>query len=174
MGRKLVFSVTLALLVLVPPTTAVAQQAGAAKGRGRSQSLMRQMDRAARWWNRPQIAEKVGVSDDQKTRLDAAADEAQKERLAASEMFSTVYARYLDALSEATFDRTDIERHRKDVEDASASVMAASLDQLIAVREILTHEQWTTLREVMPSAVRLGQMRTKGVRGLTGAPSPPQ
>jgi hypothetical protein len=174
MGRKLVSALTLAVWILAPLTPALAQQAGGGKGQGRRQALMRQVDRAARWWNRPQIAEQIGVSVEQKARLDAAADEAEKERRAASAEFSAVYTRYLDALSEATVDRAVVDRRRKDVEDASASMMAISLDQLIAVREILTLEQWTSLREIMPGAVRMGQMRARGAGGPSGTPGRPK
>ncbi len=163
MGRKLVFAVMLAMWMLVSLTTAIAQQAKGGNTRGRGQSLMRQMDRAARWWNRPQIADKVGLSDDQKARLDAVADEAEKKRAAASAEFAEAYARYLDALSEVTVDESVIGARRREIEATGASVMAVSVDQLIAVRKTLTPEQWTTLREVVPGALTLGQSRLRRV-----------
>jgi Spy/CpxP family protein refolding chaperone len=175
--NRLIVLVTTSLVVLVS-ILGEAQQVGEGESRGRKQGMqgmMKMADRAARWWNKPQVAEPVGISGQQKARLEAAADQAQEERRAASLEFARCYAQLVNALSGPEIDQSVIGKNRQEIEAASASITAVSVDQLLAVRQILTPEQWTILREVYPAALTLGQTSLRRVgAGPRSAGAQPQ
>jgi Spy/CpxP family protein refolding chaperone len=164
MRRKLVVAAWVATVSVLMSSTAVAQQLGAGRDRQRMMKLMQRVDQATRWWDRPQVAEQIGISDEQKNLLEAAADEALERRRAASREFSRIYVQLVDALSASEPDHSEIRKLRRDVESSSASLAATSVDHLLAMREILTKEQWSTLRETHPGALRPGQAGIRGVK----------
>jgi Spy/CpxP family protein refolding chaperone len=165
------------LMVLVSFATP-AQQAGEGEAKRWAQGMQGRLmmaDRVSRWWNNAHIAEQVGVSDQQKAGLEAAADQAQEQRRAVSREFAGIYGQLVDALSAPQVDQSVIEKHRQEIADASASIMAVSVDQLFAVRQILTPDQWTTLRQIHPAALTLGQSSLRRVgAGPRSAGAQPQ
>jgi Spy/CpxP family protein refolding chaperone len=166
MRQNLLTAAFVTTLMVLVSFAAPAQQAGEGEGKRWAQGMqgrLKMADRVSRWWNKARIAEQVGISDQQKATLEAAADQAQERRRAASREFAGSYGNLVNALSAPQVDQSVIEKHRQEIAAASASITAVSVDQLLAVRQILTPEQWTTLRETHPAALTLGQSSLRRV-----------
>jgi Spy/CpxP family protein refolding chaperone len=155
-------ALTAVLVLLSSPPVSAQQAPHAAQGQTRMKAIMQRADRASRWWTRPEVAEKVGVTAEQKTRLDELADATRETRRQAAVSYTRSYAGFLNALSQPDNDPAALADARKAMENDWVALFATSVDQLRSVREILTAEQWATLRETVPGAVQLGQARIGG------------
>lgn len=174
MRGKLAFAISFAALVVLVSSPVFAQKAGAGSpARGRMKAVMQRMDQAARWWQNPEIAKQVGVTPEQITRLDHLAAETQKKRRTAAREYAAAYARFISTLSQSGEKTTLIEERKNELGEVQSAMFAVSLDHLLAVHEILTQEQWETLREVRPGALQVGQMRMRGSGVVSGGDSAP-
>ena len=163
MRRKLIVGLLVTLVGVAVSSPGIAQQVGAGdRGQARMRALMKRADQASRWWNRSEVAEKVGLVAEQKSRLDELADATREVRRAAAASYAANYARFLLALSEGEIDAAELSARRETMEKDWVELFATSVDHLTAVRQVLSPEQWSTLREVQPGAMQLGQMRMRG------------
>lgn len=159
---------TVAGLLLAASSTGAQQAPPAKKAPPRMRAMMQRVEQASRWWNKEEVAAKVGVTARQKSQLDAIADAAVSTTQEAARRYAQAYARLMSALSESEPKPDAVGAARVELEQASAAVLAASVDRLLAMREILSGEQWSTLREVQPAAFQIGQMRLRGSGSSAG------
>lgn len=153
---------TVAGLLLAASSTGAQQAPPAKKAPPRMRAIMQRAEQASRWWNKEEVAAKVGVTARQRSQLDAIADAAVNTTKEAARRYAQAYARLMSALSESEPKPDAVAAARVELEEASAAVLAASVDRLLAMREILSGEQWSILREVQPAAFQIGQMRLRG------------
>jgi len=125
-------------------------------------AMMQRAEQASRWWNKQDVAAKVGVTAGQKSQLDAIADAAVNTTKEAARSYAQAYARLMSALSASEPKPDAVAAARAELETASSAVLAASVDRLLAMHEVLSPEQWSTLREVQPAAFQIGQARLRG------------
>jgi len=163
MRRIVAFAVSLAASVVVVSSPAIAQQPDAGSpARGRMKAMMQRMDQAARWWQNPELAEQVGVTPEQVESLDAMAAEAQEKRRTAARAYASAYARLITTLSQPEAKTAAIAEQRDELLEAQTAMVGVSVERLLAMHEILTHEQWEKLRDIRPGALQIGQVKMRG------------
>lgn len=163
-GSLLGFS-AVAFLLLVATSAGAQQSPPAKKAQPRMRAMMQRAEQASRWWNKQEVAGRVGVTPEQKARLDAASDTSVAATREAARGYAQAYARLMNHLSSSAVDPAAVAAARADLEQANAAALGASVERLLAMREILSGEQWSTLREVQPAAFQIGQMRLRGSGG---------
>ncbi|MCU0233391.1 MAG: hypothetical protein MUE90_05090 [Thermoanaerobaculales bacterium] len=168
MGCRAVIGATVAGLLLAASSTGAQQAPPAKKAPPRMRAMMQRAEQASRWWNRDEVAAKVGVTAGQKSQLDEMADAAVNATKEAARRYAQAYARLMSALSESEPKPDALAAARLELEQANAAVLAASVDRLLAMRGVLSPQQWSTLREVQPAAFQIGQMRLRGSGSSAG------
>ena len=169
MRGKLACAVGLTASALLVPAPAAGQQTGGQNpARGRMKAMMQRMDQAARWWQNPELAEQVGVTPEQVESLDGMAAEAQEKRRTAARVYAAAYARLIAALSQPETKAAPVEERTSELEQAQSAMFSVSVERLLTMHEILTHEQWEKLREVRPGALQIGQVKIRGSGTASG------
>jgi periplasmic protein CpxP/Spy len=134
------------LLSLAPAMPAVAQ---AWQGGGPGAPPMERSFRAGgpgRWWDNPNVAQQVGISDDQKKKMD---DIFQQHKLqlidlkAALEKQETILQPLIEADQP---DETKILSQIDSIAQARAELEKANARMLFGIRTVLTADQWKKLR----------------------------
>jgi Spy/CpxP family protein refolding chaperone len=163
MRRDLYHGTLLVSMIVVMASPAMAQQSGpGGRSQARVKAMMQRADQASRWWNRPELAKKIGLTAEQTSQLEELADETRELRRVAAGSYAASFARFLMALSAVEVDEAKVVARREAMEEDWANLFATAVNQLTAVRDILTAEQWGILREVHPAAMQLGQVRARG------------
>ncbi len=125
-----------------------------------------------RWWNNPEVAQKLGLSTDQQKKMD---DIFQQSRLklidqhAAVEREETILEPLLSAEQP---DETRVLAQIDKVAQARAELEKANARMLLGLRGVLTTAQWKTLQTLGPGD-RRGQRGPDDRRGRHGAPGTP-
>lgn len=99
-----------------------------------------------RWWNNPRIAEQVGLTDDQKKKMD---DIFQQSRLQLIDLNAAVQKQeaIMQPLIEADQpDETRILSQIDAIAQARAQLEKANARMLFSIRQVLTPDQWKKLR----------------------------
>src|ERR1700733_13229039 len=100
----------------------------------------------ARWWNNPRIAEQVGLTDDQKKKMD---DIFQQSRLQLIDLNAAVQKQeaIMQPLIEADQpDESKILSQIDAIAQARAQLEKANARMLFSIRQVLTPDQWKKLR----------------------------
>jgi len=166
--RRVLVALVAAGLLLAASSTGAQQGPPVKKAQPRMRAMMQRAEQASRWWHKEDVAAKVGVSASQKVQLDAIADAAVNATREAARLYAQAYARLLSALSASETKPDAVAAARVELEKASSAVLGASVDRLLAMREVLSPEQWSTLREVQPAAFQIGQTRLRGSGSSAG------
>ena len=125
-----------------------------------------------RWWNNPEVAQKLGLSTDQQKKMD---DIFQQSRLklidqhAAVEKEETILEPLLSAEQP---DETRVLAQIDKVAQARAELEKANARMLLGLRGALTTAQWKTLQTLGPEE-RMGRRGSDDRRGRHGPDSPP-
>jgi Spy/CpxP family protein refolding chaperone len=129
-----------------------------------------------RWWNNPEVAQKLGLSTDQQKKMD---DIFQQSRLklidqhAAVEKEETILEPLLSAEQP---DETRVLAQIDKVAQARAELEKANARMLLGLRGVLTTAQWKTLQTLRPEsreARRGGPDGPRGPRGRRAPDGPP-
>jgi len=126
-----------------------------------------------RWWNNPEVAQKVGLSTDQQKKMD---DIFQQSRLklidqhAAVEKEETILEPLLSAEQP---DETRVLAQIDKVAQARAELEKANARMLLGLRSVLTTAQWKTLQTLGPGdrPGRRGADDRRGRHGPDRAPA---
>ena len=125
-----------------------------------------------RWWNNPEVAQKLGLSTDQQKKMD---DIFQQSRLklidqhAAVEKEETILEPLLSAEQP---DETRVLAQIDKVAQARAELEKANARMLLGLRGALTTAQWKTLQTLGPEE-RMGRRGPDDRRGRHGPDRPP-
>jgi Spy/CpxP family protein refolding chaperone len=125
-----------------------------------------------RWWNNPEVAQKLGLSADQQKKMD---DIFQQSRLklidqhAAVEKEETILEPLLSAEQP---DETRVLAQIDKVAQARAELEKANARMLLGLRGALTTAQWKTLQTLGPEE-RMGRRGPDDRRGRHGPDRPP-
>jgi Spy/CpxP family protein refolding chaperone len=169
-----------------PPPPPLAPLQGPGMGAGMDRGPMAPhrppMERAfrmgprGRWWNNPEVAQKLGLSTDQQKKMD---DIFQQSRLklidqhAAVEKEETILEPLLSAEQP---DETRVLAQIDKVAQARAELEKANARMLLGLRGVLTTAQWKTLQTLGPEsreARRGGPDGPRGPRGRRAPDGPP-
>jgi Spy/CpxP family protein refolding chaperone len=113
-----------------------------------------------RWWDNPQVAKDLNLAPDQKQKMD---DIFQQSRLKLIDLHAALQREEatLDPLINADSpDETKILAQIDKVAQARAELEKSNARMLLAVRQVLTADQWTKLK-----TARAQRMATRGARG---------
>jgi Spy/CpxP family protein refolding chaperone len=141
--------------VLLAATGVVAQPLGVPPGR---------------WWERPQVADQLALTAEQKARLETLSVENARGMI---DLKATVEKAEVDlrAAAEAEpFDAAKVRAAFRAVQQARTRLENERFEALLRVREVLSAEQWRHLRELTRDAVR---ERAQERRGQGGPPARP-
>ena len=119
-------------------------------------------DGHGRWWDRPEIAQRLGITADQKTKMD---DIFQQHRLKLIDLNASLQKEeaILDPLISA--DQPDEQKILAQIDrvaQARAELEKANARMLLGIRRTLTPDQWKKLQTEGP----------RGLRGGAGGPPP--
>jgi len=123
-----------------------------------------------KWWDNPEVAKDLNLQADQKQKMDAIFDQ-NRAKLVDQHTSLQTEERALEPLMNAdTPDETKILTQIDKVAQARAELEKSNARMLLAVRQVLTQEQWTRLK-----AARVARMAQHGNRpegGPGGGPPP--
>lgn len=151
---------TLAAVFLFFLATVIATASPVDAQQGRSMRTPGGMKKAntVKWWEDSTVQERLQLSDDQITAI-AALQEAHQQRLKAIVLEQRDAYRSLiqnlDRLNETAEKR---DQRRSDFIASWDLQAQATVDKWIALREILTFDQWKLLPETAPSALRISHL----------------
>jgi len=122
-----------------------------------------------RWWERPRVAEQLGLTGEQKTKLDSAALASARIMI---DLKAEVEKAELDLKAAADIEPLPAARVReafKALQQARARLESERFEMLLKVREVLTREQWRKLQEL-----KRDRLRERGGPAGEGASPEPQ
>jgi periplasmic protein CpxP/Spy len=108
-----------------------------------------------RWWNNPEMAQKLGLTADQQKRMD---DIFQQNRLKLIDLNAAVQKAEVTMEPLVSADQPDearIEAQIDQVAQARAELEKANARFLLAIRRVLTPEQWKKLQAEEPRAAEM-------------------
>ena len=124
-----------------------------------------------RWWERPQVAEQLALTAEQKARLESLSVENARGMI---DIKAAVEKAELDlrVVAEAEpFDATKVRAAFRTVQQARTRLENERFEALLRVREVLSADQWRQLRELTRDAVRERVQERRGGQG--GPPARP-
>jgi hypothetical protein len=157
-----------ACAVMVGPSLSPAQQRG---NRTRVRTVQQRMSGQQRWWTNEARAKELGLSDQQVADLEEMADLGLEEVQPARQRYFRAYRAFLTALTEYDPDSQEVTDAKAEVVDAWDEMTSVSVDQMIEMRRILSADQWQRLPEVVPRALRIGNLSLRGHGAITAEPS---
>ncbi len=143
-------TVLIVAVVLLAATAVAAQPLGVPQGR---------------WWERPQVADQLALTAEQKARLETLSIENARGMI---DLKATVEKAELDlrAAAEAEpFDATKVRAAFRDMQQARTRLENERFEALLRVREVLNAEQWRQLRGLTRDAVRERVQERRGGQG---------
>lgn len=129
-----------------------------------------------RWWNDPKVAEQLNLTADQQKKMD---DILQQHRLKLIDLNATLQKQetIMHPLMEADQpDESKILAQIDSIAQARAELEKANARMLLAIRQVLTPDQWKKLKAMRDSEPRFrdrGQRDRRGPGGPGGPGGPP-
>ena len=99
-----------------------------------------------KWWERPEVADRLGLSADQKSQLEAAFRSAANELIDRKAEVDKLALRLRDELDREKINRGELQKVAADLSNARGRLFQRELMMLADMREVLSEEQWTMLR----------------------------
>lgn len=122
-----------------------------------------------RWWDRPQVAMRVGISDEQRAQLDKVTIEHAKRMIDLKAAVDKAEIELRVAADGDAFDAKIVRQAFARLLDARSRLETERFELLIAQRELLTAAQWEKLRVLARSFAERGREGP----GEGGAPRAP-
>lgn len=153
------------------PAQSVVEETGETVADGTSPSK-----RLVRWWRDEAIVAEIGLTDDQieaikELTVSTTGDSGEQRRRERH-----LGLRYLRALSQESYDPAVVDHLGTRLIEGLATEHRRRVENVRALRDILTHEQFTKLWELAPRAVQVGRFvatRGKTISVTGGDPTPP-
>lgn len=127
---------------------------------------------AGRWWDRPAVAEELGLSPEQKAKLEQLTAERLKAMIDAR---AAVQKAEVELRMVAEKDPLDVRKVREAfaaLQQARQKLELERFEMLLAVRQTLSAEQWNKLRTVVRQRVEERRERREGRRPEPGPRRP--
>lgn len=125
-----------------------------------------------KWWERPKVAQELGLTAEQKEKLEAASLESARAMI---DLKAALEKAELDLRVVGDADTLDPRAAREAfavLQQARMRLESERFELLIKVRQLLTREQWVRLREMTKEVLRerLQERRQEGVQPLPNRP----
>ncbi|HPC84694.1 MAG TPA: periplasmic heavy metal sensor [Thermoanaerobaculaceae bacterium] len=124
-----------------------------------------------KWWERPRVAQELGLTAEQKQKLEGASLESARVMI---DLKAAVEKAELDLKAVGDADTLDPRAAREAfaaLQQARMRLESERFELLIKVRQVLTREQWVRLRELTREALRERiEERPEGARPLPNRP----
>lgn len=125
-----------------------------------------------KWWERPKVAQELGLTAEQKQKLEAASLESARAMI---DLKAALEKAELDLRVAGDADPLDPRAAREAfaaLQQARMRLESERFELLIKVRQLLTREQWVRLREMTKDVLRerLGERRPEGAQPLPNRP----
>lgn len=118
-----------------------------------------------RWWTRPAIAEELGLSPEQKTRLEEIVAERLKVIIDARAAVEKAQVELREVAQKEPLNVQKARQAFQAVQQARARLEKERFELLLSQRQVLTAEQWQKAREILVERVRARRERhPKGPR----------
>lgn len=118
-----------------------------------------------RWWTRPAIAEELGLSPEQKTRLEEIVAERLKVIIDARAAVEKAQVELREVAQKEPLDVQKARQAFQAVQQARARLEKERFELLLSQRQVLTAEQWQKARKILAERVRARRERhPKGPR----------
>lgn len=118
-----------------------------------------------RWWTRPAIAEELGLSPEQKTRLEEIVAERLKVIIDARAAVEKAQVELREVAQKEPLNVQKARQAFQAVQQARARLEKERFELLLSQRQVLTAEQWQRAREILVERVRARRERhPKGPR----------
>ena len=101
-----------------------------------------------RWWDNPHVAQKVGLTDDQKQRMDAIFERDRPQLKELNATLKKEEATLHPLLQADNLDEHKVLRQIDVVAQARANLEKANARMLCGLRKVLTPDQWKKLQEM--------------------------
>jgi Spy/CpxP family protein refolding chaperone len=99
-----------------------------------------------KWWRRPEVVQRLGLSEEQQTRLDGIFRGAANELIDMKGEVEKANIALRAELDQPRLDRENIRRAAARLNDARARLFTRELMMLTDMRAVLTDTQWNTMR----------------------------
>jgi hypothetical protein len=119
--------------------------------------------RNVRWWSDESILAELQLTDDQVRRIHEVMRVSSRHDGEQRQRERRLSVNYLRALAQEPYDPALVDRVSERLIGVLSERSRRRVEDLRAVRDVLTQEQWTRLWEVAPRAVQIGRVRV--VRG---------
>jgi Spy/CpxP family protein refolding chaperone len=125
-----------------------------------------------RWWNNPQVAEKIGLTEEQRKKMD---DIFQQHRLKLVDLDANLKKEEIQMEPLVNADQPDEAKLLAQIDrvaQARAELEKANARMLLGIRRVLTADQWKKLQEEHqgPNGMHPGMGMGPGRRGPDGPP----
>lgn len=125
-----------------------------------------------RWWNNPQVAQKIGLTEEQRKKMD---DIFQQHRLKLVDLDANLKKEEIAMEPLVNADQPDESKLLAQIDrvaQARAELEKANARMLLGIRRVLTADQWKKLQEEQqgPNGMRPGMGMGGGHRGPDGPP----
>lgn len=155
-------------VVVAGPLLAAAQQR---QQQPRVKNVRQRMSGEQRWWKNQAKATELGLSEEQLQKLEEMADLGVENARSARQRYFRAYRGLLTALTEHQPDSPEVAEAKAEAVDAWSAMTSVGIDQMIEMRKILSDEQWQRLPEVVPRALRIGNVSFRGQGTIAADPS---
>ena len=124
-----------------------------------------------RWWERPQVAEQLALTAEQKARLESLSVENARGMIDIKAVVEKAELDLRVAAEAEPFDAAKVRAAFRTVQQARTRLENERFEALLRVREVLSADQWRQLRELTRDAVRERAQERRGGQG--GPPARP-
>ena len=173
------YALMAAIGLMAGGTAALAQDATAganAEMHAKHMAEMHANGMHGRWWENPKVAEELGLSPDQKTKIEAIMQENKLKMIDQHAALEKEQAKLEPLISSDAPDEGSITSQIDRVAQARAEVEKAHARMLLQVRRVLNADQWSKLKEMhhgMGMGAGMGAGMGRGMGPHDGAPPPP-
>ncbi len=132
----------------------------------------------ARWWRRPEVVERLGITDDQQARLDQIFRSNASDLIDLKAEVDKSAVELRGELDQAQLNRQNIQRVAARLNAARSKLFERELMMLVEMRAVLSDTQWNRMRTALDNMS--GPMQQRGMRqpqmrrGPMGNPRKPQ
>ncbi len=118
-----------------------------------------QAKKRVQWWRNESIAAEVELTDDQVRTIDQLMTDSSEEANQQRQLERQLSLRYLRALAQEPYEPALADRVSERLIEVLSSKHRRRIQNVRALRDILTQEQWTKLWEVAPRVLQIGSFR---------------
>ncbi|MGA7617439.1 MAG: periplasmic heavy metal sensor [Thermoanaerobaculia bacterium] len=135
-------------------------------------SLPAQQLPRGKWWTRPEVVQRLGLTSEQQEKLDAIFQAAAPQLIDFKAEVEKAAVALRGEIDRPELDRERVERAAARINDARGRLFQRELAMLVDMRSVLSTEQWNRFRSVLERMD--GRQKMRPQRGAPRRPGAPQ